>query len=352
MVNGTTWARQKGFSFRDSEDLLSLKPRTVREWRHQFDNHGLCLAKQGRPARESTYDEKRAVFGKLNTLGFYTGTPTLKNHFPYLPRNELSLLLDEYRKIFIDKENITIHTLKWIKPGTVWAIDFTEAPLRIDGLYDNVFMVRDLASSNNLLWLPVHSMTKEVAIDALRHLFAVHGPPLVIKNDMAGCFTCPEVAALLEEFGVLQLTNPPETPRYNGAAEAGIGDLKVHTHYAAARRGFPNEWTCEDLEAARCRANWETRPNGHDGPCPEESWRARERIAWNLRKAIHAEYSKKLVDVCREYGYNNIDETGRVKGKIMRETLSRVCVEFELLEYRKRRVTVPILLKKVAIFKR
>jgi hypothetical protein len=37
--------------------------------------------------------------------------------------------------------------------------------------------------------------------------------------------------------------------------EAGIGGMKVRTHYQAARNGRAGIWTCEDMEAARRKAN-------------------------------------------------------------------------------------------------
>ena len=45
--------------------------------------------------------------------------------------------------------------------GTVWAVDFAQAPQPIDGVYPYLLAVRDLASSKQLLWLPVEHADSE-----------------------------------------------------------------------------------------------------------------------------------------------------------------------------------------------
>ena len=40
--------------------------------------------------------------------------------------------------------------LIWMDPGTVWATDFTEAPVLIDGQFEQLMLSRDLASRQQL----------------------------------------------------------------------------------------------------------------------------------------------------------------------------------------------------------
>jgi hypothetical protein len=54
--------------------------------------------------------------------------------------------------------------------------------------------------------------------------------------------------------GVTLLLSPPDTPRYNGACQAGLGALKTRTDHLAARDGDPATWTCNQVEAARLQA--------------------------------------------------------------------------------------------------
>jgi hypothetical protein len=71
---------------------------------------------------------------------------------------------------------------------------------------------------------------------------------------------------LLAQWQVIPLYSPPGRPQSNGSIEAGIGALKVRTHYQAVRQGRPGEWTLEDAEAARQEANTLGRPWGAHGP--------------------------------------------------------------------------------------
>jgi len=50
---------------------------------------------------------------------------------------------------------------------------------------------------------------------------------LFLKRDNGSPFNCQSVADVMARFGVLPLNNPPHFPRYNGAQEKGIRDLKA-----------------------------------------------------------------------------------------------------------------------------
>ena len=102
--------------------------------------------------------------------------------------------------------------------------------------------------------------------------------PSMIKTDNGSAFRSEAFAKLLEEHEVLALRSPPYTPRYNGAVETGIGTLKTHVHYAAARQDRPGEWTCDDVEEARLRGNACSRPRGGHGGTPDQLWSDRIRI--------------------------------------------------------------------------
>jgi transposase InsO family protein len=146
----------------------------------------------------------------------------------------------------------------------------------VDGLYPYLFAVRDLASGQQLLWLPVQEATAQATIDALAMLFAVYGAPLVMKSDNGSTFDAMATLALLEQFGVIPLFSPPYWPRYNGSIEAGIGSLKIRTEYRAAVQGHPGYWTYDDVAAARAQANATSRPQGETGPTAEQAWQARK----------------------------------------------------------------------------
>jgi hypothetical protein len=192
-------------------------------------------------------------------------------------------LLRRYRRAWRRRRRLLLRTLHWTRPGAVWAIDFSEPPLPVEGQFGRLLAVRDLASGVQLLWLPVADESAGVARDSLEALFREHGAPLVLKSDNGSAFLAGEFGALLAAWGVLPLRSPPRTPRYNGSCEAGIGSMKARTHHEAARAGRPGEWTCDDAEAARLQANQTARPWGHRGPTPDEAWQGRRPISADER---------------------------------------------------------------------
>ena len=148
--------------------------------------------------------------------------------------------------------------------------------------------VRDLASGMQLLWLPVPEATATTTTAALLSLFMLYGAPLVLKLDNGSPFVAGVTRALLAQWQVIPLYSPPGRPQYNGAIEAGIGALKVRTHYQAVRQGQPGEWTLADAEAARQQANTLGRPWGAHGPAPAERWASRHIVTNQERQAFAA----------------------------------------------------------------
>ncbi|MGN6370268.1 MAG: integrase catalytic domain-containing protein [Phycisphaerae bacterium] len=135
--------------------------------------------------------------------------------------------------------------------------------------------VRDLASGCQLAALPAYHDSAEVTCCALKMLFTSCGPPLVIKADNGSHFTADNVRQLLDSHRVVALHSPPRTPGYNGAIEAGIGDLKTRLFHLAQLHGRIDSPTSDDLEAARLQANACSRPFGDHGPSPDQAWTAR-----------------------------------------------------------------------------
>ncbi|MCE5277092.1 MAG: transposase family protein [Planctomycetaceae bacterium] len=74
-------------------------------------------------------------------------------------------------------------------------------------------------------------MTADAATAAavVEQLLRLYDPPLVFKSDNGSAFIVESFKQLLESWNVVHLLSPPCLPRYNGAAEAGVGCLKIHT---------------------------------------------------------------------------------------------------------------------------
>jgi hypothetical protein len=179
-------------------------------------------------------------------------------------------------------------------------MDFTQPSHPVDGIYDVLFAVRDLASHRQLVWQPLTGETAEAVVPVLRELFAQHGPPLVLKNDNGSAFIAKATHAALLEATVAQLFSPPRRPQYNGALERSNGTLKIYTHQQAVVAGHPFRWTSDDLERARQLANTISRPWGHDGPTPEEAWQQRAPITDDERARFQATLAEQRLEAARD----------------------------------------------------
>jgi transposase InsO family protein len=204
----------------------------------------------------------------------------LKHAFTGVPRTVLANL----RRSYHTQHPRCLQHLRWTMSGRVWSADFTEPDLPVDGGYRYVLSVRDLASYQQLLSLPLRHPDAGAAVCAFKYLFRAHDPPLVLKSDNGSGFIDHRVRRLLESAGVTHLLSPPKTPRYNGSQEAGIGALKTRALHIAAAHGRPDAWTCDDVEAARVEGNWQSRPWGRNGPAPIEQWEGRSPITRDERR--------------------------------------------------------------------
>jgi transposase InsO family protein len=281
------WAADLGLNRQEATARLGLAARTVRAWAAAPHADGPA-SPRGRPVLRSPREQRQQVLELLDTVGPGLGLPSLQGHFADLPRAELRDLLGRYRRVWTHRHHQALHVLHWHQPGRVWAIDFAEPPLPLEEGWADVLAVRDLASGEQLLWLPVAAATADETVAALHMLFTIDGTPLVLKMDNGAAFVAAATQALLARWRVVPLFSPPGLPAYNGAIEAGIGALKARTHAQAACHGHPEVWTAADLEAARETANQLARPRGAQGPTPAQPWSQRCPIAAAERAAFRA----------------------------------------------------------------
>jgi transposase InsO family protein len=219
----------------------------------------------------------------------------------FLPcRAELADLLQRYRRYWRWCHQHAPYRLHWPCPGAVWAIDFAQPPQPRDGLYPYLLAVRDLASGQQLLWLPVHDITAAEVQAALPWLFARLGAPLVLKTDNGSPFAAASTQEFLAQSHVACLFSPAYTPSYNGSIEAGIGSLKTRTERHASAAGHPGYWTCQDVAAAQAEANATARPQGPTGPTPDELWQQRRAISAETRAAFAAAVQRQREQVTRK----------------------------------------------------
>ena len=262
---------EHGCSQHQAADYLKISPRTLRDWQHDLAVAPGSFQPLGRPLCAATPRQRNEVIALLDELGPGIGLPTLRDLFPELARAALADVLRRYRALWRRLHRQPLHVLHWTHPGSVWAIDFHGPRPPVDGLYPDLFAVRDLASGRQLLWLPVRDACAATVIQQLIGLFTIYGPPLVLKCDNGSAFGSAAVQELLRQCRVKSLFSPPRQPSYNGSIEAGIGSLTSRTEQHACRRGYPGIWTRDDVEAARLEANACARPRGPLGPGPMTS---------------------------------------------------------------------------------
>jgi len=349
VVDLRRWGTQQGLSATATAVCLRLAPRTLRQWRHDLQADRLRAQPLGRRLARSSRHDRNRVIELLAELGPATGLPTLQACFQGMPRAELEDLLKRYRRVWRKRHQQASHVLRWQTPGTVWAMDFTEAPQPIDGLYSYLLAVRDLASGQQLLWLPLTHAGAAHTLPALQPLFLVHGAPLVLKTDNGSPFCAGAALDFLRSWGAIPLFSPPYWPRYNGAIEAGIGSLKTRTEQHATRNGRSTCWSWSDAHAAQAEANATARPKGPTGPTADELWRQRPPITRGQRGAFQASVDRHRELARVNGGWTEIGPLPAKEERAMdRHAIRRALVEHDLLLFRRRRIPLPFTKQKTA----
>lgn len=343
------WVEAQGRRRAEAAAELHLAERTLRQWHHDWRQHQWRNARLGRPLACSPVAVRNAVIGWLDEAGPAVGLPALRASFPNLTRAELADLLSRYRRVWRRRHSRALHELHWPMPGAVWALDFAEAPLPIDGAYPYLLAVRDLSSGHQLLWLPVAEATAAVTIGALASLVVLCGAPLVLKSDNGSPFTAAAAQAWAAAVGMEWLYSPPGLPAYNGSIEAGIGSLKWRTEWRAQRRGCPGEWSWDDVEGARLEANAQARPRGLRGPTPDEAWAGRRLWRPEERDGFRTTVTAQRAEARQEQGRSETEVLGEVEQRgVDRIAIRRALVAHGLLLFTRRRIPLPIRSRKAA----
>jgi transposase InsO family protein len=146
------------------------------------------------------------------------GTGELYQQFAEaISRRQLAGLVQDYRQDQI----ATMKRIDWLWSGLAWSCDATEYAGH------QIIPVLDLHSRYRFQPLVSDRLDGRQIATHLEKLFCRHGPPLFLKRDNGSVFNCQAVDDVLARFGVLPLNNPPHFPRYNGAKEKSIRDLKA-----------------------------------------------------------------------------------------------------------------------------
>lgn len=259
-------------------------------WWQEVDR-GACA--RGRPCQRATCVQRTQVLEALSRGGPATSIAQLMERVPQVARRELEDLRARVARVCRRRSQASFLELTWLRPGAVWAGDFSHAPCLIDAKYGRIALLRDLASQTQILAQPARTESEEETSLALEAAFAEHGAPLVLKFDHGPGFIARRTRELLEREGVAVLYSPVRTPQYNGSCEAGGGSIKMRARRLAGSSGRPSAWTCDDLEAARLEANAAAAP-GEKELSREALWQARLPISAAERGAFQSAYQAEL----------------------------------------------------------
>ena len=321
---------------------LGMRSETLEQWIAGWREDHLRLKETGRPALVESTSQREEIRIWMALLGPGVGVPTLQQLYPQVARAELEELharnIDAYKTL----GTRLVYALRWTRTGAVWAMDYTQPPKALEGIYKYILVVRDLASGELLWAMGVEHATAASTLLALRTLINWYGVPLMIKSDNGSHFTAAEVRQFLREWGILALYSPPGTPEYNGACEAGIGSLTTRAYHEAARHDRPEHWTCDDVELARHLFNDTPQP-WRNGQTPERLWERRTMPRLEERRRFQQAVARFAVEERQNRGFlPGVELSETIEDSIQRAAVCRACVTLGLLKFRRRRITLRI----------
>jgi transposase InsO family protein len=209
---------------------------TVMRWRARV-HRGQALLQSPGPKKTAPLDWQQIYrevlqldHGRARTQGT---TSVYARYAQSISRRQVRQLAAQIRQ----NKNDSMTRIHWHFPGLAWGIDATE----YKGSW-KLIPVSDLACRYRFVPLVALCEDGDQIALYLETLFRQHGPPLFLKRDNGSPFNCQAVERVLERHCVLPLNSPPRYPRYNGAMEKSIGDLKRHLDqrlHAAPGLGTP-----------------------------------------------------------------------------------------------------------------
>lgn len=279
-IGAARWMQRRGLSEGEVARALGVARTTLHSWMDGWQAVDREVCARGRPPHRASPLQRTQALAVLSREGPTTSILQLLESAPEVARRELEELRARVARVCRRRNQDSFLELTWLRPGAVWAGDFSHAPCLIDAEYGRIVLLRDLASQQQILAEASRTESADEASFALEAAIAEHGAPLVIKYDNGVGFIARRTRAILEREGVEVLYSPVRRPQYNGSCEAGGGSIKMRARRLAGTAGRPGAWTCDDLEEARLEAN--------AAPAPRSQELSREAL-WQARPPISAD---------------------------------------------------------------
>jgi len=334
------WAGQHGIGLDAAASQLGLAHGTLAFWKYRWHKDYLAAQPLGRPCHRTNAQVRNDAIALMHGVGPGIPLACLQAVFPEMARREAENLRARFRYLWKLDHRQLVHVLHWHHPKAVWAMDHVGPMRPIDGRWPYILAVRDLASGDQLAWLPVLDESAETTIDALEWLFLDYGAPLVLKSDNGSGFISAVMRRFLDRWEVRPLFSPPRTPEYNGACEAGNGAMQIRTHEEAARQGRPGHWTADDLEAARRMANDLYYPQGPSGPTRQSLFCSAPCISSEARAAFGRTVEREQIEERLKQNYPLDTDLGHMaQAQIDRVALGCALVEHSYLTFTRRSFT-------------
>ena len=214
---------------REISDAVGLGYRTLLRWRKRVSGGMPPLTPPGPkktgplPLEEVRRDIEALRHGRKRSRGICALQVRYRS---VISRRSVSqLALEERAKRNLTRRQVCKH-VTWREPNLAWAIDATEPGRDGQGARLYVHAVQDLCTRYRFApMVPVESKGEAVA-GHLEQLFKKHGAPLFMKRDNGSPLNHEAVNRVLAEYGVIPLNSPAYYPKYNGAVEKGIREMK------------------------------------------------------------------------------------------------------------------------------
>ena len=218
-----------GTSARALSPALGLGYRRLRRWQQRAEAGEPVLRRPGPqktgplPLADLRHDIEQLRHGRQRSHGVLA---LQERYRPVISRRDLAQLVATERAARELARRQRGQRVQWHEPDVAWVIDATERGADRAGRKLMVHAVQDLCTRHRFAPL-VAVESKGLAIARhLAGLFRRHGAPLFLKRDNGSPLNHAAVDAVLAEHGVIPLNSPVHYPKYNGAVEKGIRDLK------------------------------------------------------------------------------------------------------------------------------